>query len=109
MAEPVHLIIVCCHAIYMGPDSSDESNWLIEPFQTGETETYIAHIEAGVRELAQDERALLVFSGGASKRSRTDKSEGESYLVSLPQPQPLPLPHSPPASCFQLSCASWQV
>lgn len=84
MALPTHLIIVCCHAIYLGPDSSEESNWLIESFQTGETDTYMAHIEAGVKELALDDRALLVFSGGATKRSRTDRTEGESYLVSQP-------------------------
>ncbi|KAK4946632.1 hypothetical protein LTR10_014484 [Elasticomyces elasticus] len=80
MPLPTHLIIVCCHAIYLGPDSSDESNWLIEPFQKGETDTYIGHIEAGVRELSKDENALLVFSGGATKQDRTDKSEGEGYL-----------------------------
>ncbi|KIV81773.1 hypothetical protein PV11_03933 [Exophiala sideris] len=80
MQLPTHLIIVCCHAIYLGPDSSVESNWLIEPFQRGETDTYIAHIEAGVRQLSKDENALLVFSGGATKKDRTDKSEGEAYL-----------------------------
>lgn len=83
MTGPTHLIIVCCHAIYLGPDCSDESNWLIEPFQSGETGTFTAHIEAGVRELARDNDALLVFSGGATKREKTDITEGESYLVSL--------------------------
>lgn len=82
MPLPTHLIVVCCHAIYLGPNSADESNWLIEPFQHGETDTYVAHVEAGVRELAKDEKALLIFSGGATKRDRTDISEGESYLVS---------------------------
>jgi hypothetical protein len=83
-ASPNHLIIVCCHAIYTGGSAEDESNWLIEPFQRGETATYIAHIEAGVRELSRDkEHAILVFSGGATKRDRTDRSEGEGYLVSF--------------------------
>lgn len=81
MPVSTHLVVVCCHGIYFGPDSSDESNWLIEPFQTGETGTYIAHIEAGVRALAKDDRALLVFSGGATKRSRTEMTEGQGYLV----------------------------
>ncbi|KIX01057.1 uncharacterized protein Z518_10123 [Rhinocladiella mackenziei CBS 650.93] len=80
MTIATHLIIVCCHAIYLGPDSSDESNWLIEPFQKGETGTYSAHVEAGVRELAADESALLVFSGGPTKKQRTDQSEGDGYL-----------------------------
>ncbi|KIW10905.1 hypothetical protein PV08_10204 [Exophiala spinifera] len=97
---PTHLIIVCCHAIYLGSSgglpgsgagsesdvvtraraSRDEKNWLIEPFQQGETDTYIAHVEAGVRALAQDPNALLVFSGGATKRDRTDKTEGDGYF-----------------------------
>lgn len=118
---PAHLIIVACHAIYLGPtqaitrrDLSDpatdiknqyadlpshnESNWLIEPFQAGETTTYIRHIEAGVRRLAAAVAiekssvlradggaagpAILVFSGAATKRAKTSRSEGQSYLVS---------------------------
>ncbi|OAP59020.1 hypothetical protein AYL99_06317 [Fonsecaea erecta] len=90
-APPSHLIIVCCHAIYLGrragvlPDSSapseDESNWLIEPFQAGETGTYIQHVEAGVRELARDrEHAILVFSGAPTKPDKTPLTEGEGYL-----------------------------
>ncbi|KAK7900366.1 hypothetical protein LTR67_004112 [Exophiala xenobiotica] len=82
--SPNHLIIVCCHAIYTGGSAEDESNWLLEPFQRGETATYLAHIEAGVRELSRDkEHAILVFSGGATKRDRTDRSEGEGYLYSV--------------------------
>jgi hypothetical protein len=84
-SPPTHLIIVCCHAIYLGGEGgcANEANWLIEPFQAGETETYIRHIEAGVAELARDtENAILVFSGGATKRARTARSEGEGYLVS---------------------------
>lgn len=97
-----HLIIVCCHAIYLGPPSpsraqsppsiepsapnelpsSNEANWLIEPFQTGETATYVDHIEAGVQALAADEHAVLVFSGGATKPHLSDKTEGDGYLVS---------------------------
>ena len=84
LAAPSHLIVVCCHAIYVGPDIADESNWLIEPFQTGETGTFIKHVEAGVRELARDANALLVFSGGATKRGQTEKGEGDGYLVGSP-------------------------
>lgn len=83
---PTHLIIVCCHAIYLrGREggSANEAHWLIEPFQAGETGTYIKHIEAGVKALAEDtEDAILVFSGGATKRERTGVSEAEGYLVS---------------------------
>ncbi|KAL2441365.1 hypothetical protein ABEF95_014286 [Exophiala dermatitidis] len=61
-------------------DSDNEANWLIEPFQKGETGTYIQHIEAGVRKLAEDDGAMLVFSGGATKVGKTGKSEGQGYL-----------------------------
>ena len=89
LALPSHLIIVCCHGIY--PDSiiypsgrsSNEENWLIEPFQVGEVETYIKHVEAGVRALAKEkDKAILVFSGGATKPDKTKVTEADGYLVS---------------------------
>lgn len=83
--SPSHLIIGCCHAIYLGGEggSSHEANWLIESFQAGETPTYVKHIEAGVKALAEaGENAILVFSGGATKREQTGLSEAEGYLVS---------------------------
>ncbi|KAJ9496788.1 hypothetical protein H2202_007862 [Exophiala xenobiotica] len=96
--SPNHLIIVCCHAIYTGGSAEDESNWLIEPFQRGETATYIAHIEAGVRELSRDkEHAILVFSGGATKRDRTDRSEGEGYLAVATEKNLFNLDTTPPS------------
>ncbi|GFF85848.1 uncharacterized protein C57A10.07 [Aspergillus udagawae] len=52
---------------------------LIEPFQRGETPTFTAHVQAGLGALADDPYGLLVFSGGPTKKDRTDIPEGTSY------------------------------
>ncbi|PLN84736.1 hypothetical protein BDW42DRAFT_30590 [Aspergillus taichungensis] len=77
-----HLIIVCCHAIYLGgpTNGASEDEWLIEPFQKGETPTYTQHVKAGLGLLEGDPGGLLVFSGGATKQDRTALTEGESYF-----------------------------
>ena len=80
-----HLVVVCCHGIWTGNGSTelgfDESEWLIADFQAGETPTFIEHIKAGLRELAADEAALLVFSGSVgtdwgSRRLRDEMPSG---------------------------------
>lgn len=38
---------------------------LIEAFQKGETSTFMEHVKAGLKALADDPTALLVFSGYA--------------------------------------------
>lgn len=94
-----NLVIVCCHAIFHPDPSSsnfplnspyDEDNWHLAPFQesntangkSGEHETFLGHISAGLDALtigSWAENSLLVFSGGATKTSRTTLSEARSY------------------------------
>lgn len=58
---------MCCHGTWLGGGTGggDEAEWLIAPFQRGETDTFTQHARAGVRVLADDESdgSVLVFSG----------------------------------------------
>ena len=97
-----NLIIVCCHAIFLpNADAPDlplrspyyEPNWLLAPFQKsdaaagkpGEHETFLSHIKAGIDALTLGTDAehppssILVFSGGATKRAESLKTEARSY------------------------------
>jgi hypothetical protein len=58
---------------------TDTSHRVIEPFQIGETPTFISHIKAGLDALDSDNTRLLVFSGGDTKRGKTSLSEATSY------------------------------
>ncbi|KAL8831583.1 MAG: hypothetical protein Q9191_000792 [Dirinaria sp. TL-2023a] len=79
-----HLIIVCCHAICLpGPGKgSIPLEWLIEDFQDpGETATFVQHIKTGLQKLSENRNSLLVFSGGPTKKDRTELSEAASYFA----------------------------
>jgi hypothetical protein len=79
--KPTHLILVCCHAIYLGGPThgTSESEWLLAPFQTGETPTFTSHITTALKLLSSSPDSLLIFSG-SSTRPETRKSEAQSYL-----------------------------
>lgn len=86
-AVPSHLILLCCHAIYIpashdpGPNSNlVPSTWLIAPFQTGEEVTFTKHLHTALNLLAADLQSLLVISGSKT-RPEIDLSEAESYLA----------------------------
>ena len=82
------LIIVCCHATYLGDGQThpEESDWLLEEFQrskpsTGkpsEHETFIQHIITGAFMLENNPLAMLCFSGGTTTKERV-RSEADGY------------------------------
>jgi hypothetical protein len=59
------LILVCCHGIWLGGPSlgMNEEEWLIAPFQRGETPTFVEHLKAGLNCLIASPNAVLIFSG----------------------------------------------
>ncbi|EEY14519.1 conserved hypothetical protein [Verticillium alfalfae VaMs.102] len=80
MVTPTDLVIVCCHGVWTGGPTkgSDESEWLIADFQAGETPTFVDHIKAGLQCISENHNAVLVFSGGSTRRE-TRLSEAQSY------------------------------
>ena len=81
MAALTNLILVCCHAIYLGGPSCgvSEEEWLLAPFQPGEVTTFTSHVKTGLSLLSSSGNSILVFSGSKT-RSETQKSEARSYL-----------------------------
>ncbi|RDW91291.1 hypothetical protein BP5796_02456 [Coleophoma crateriformis] len=81
IANLKHLVLVCCHAIYLGGYTRGEceKEWLLASFQKGETKTFRTHLQAGLSVLHQDPSALLVLSGSKTRRE-VDISEARSYL-----------------------------
>ncbi|KAF3050375.1 hypothetical protein E8E11_009889 [Didymella keratinophila] len=103
------LVIVCCHAIYHPDveapdfpthDPHDEGNWHLAPFQKsdaatgkpGEHETFLAHIQASLDIMTtgsnatwredvpwNQDKTLLILSGGATKSNLTTLTEARSY------------------------------
>ena len=51
------------------------------PAVTGEAQSFVDHIEMGVKAAAEDPSALLLFSGGQTRREAGPRSEGLSYWV----------------------------
>ncbi|KAL1747074.1 hypothetical protein HDZ31DRAFT_80770 [Schizophyllum fasciatum] len=66
------------HSIWKG---TDPDQWVLEPYQRAGNRiaALIKHIEIGAKMAVEDERALLIFSGGQTRPASTT-TEAESYL-----------------------------
>ena len=80
------LIIVPGHAVFTGTDFSraqDADSWFLEEYQQRQgpqvVDSFVQHIRVGVREAAANSRAVLLFSGGATRESAGPLSEALSY------------------------------
>jgi hypothetical protein len=77
-----NLVLVAAHAVYVGGGGArpeGDENWCLQPFQRGEPPFYIEHIQEGVGLAVRDPAALLVFSGGQTRREAGPRSEGQGY------------------------------
>lgn len=79
------LIVVAGHSVtvsgHLRDAHRDEADWYLLPYQrhTGLPNAIVAHISAGIAAAAANPRALLVFSGGATRAATGPDTEGASY------------------------------
>lgn len=81
-SDLTHLIMVPGHAIWTGSSASTsllDSSWILEPMQKGgAVKTFLKHITKGAELAVKDPKALLVFSGGQTRRG-AEMTEAMSY------------------------------
>lgn len=78
------LILVCGHAVFVGTDhanAGDEKNWFLEEYQKadGQAVALLEHMRVGVELASKNIDALLLFSGGATRKNAGSVSEAVSY------------------------------
>ncbi|KAG1331190.1 hypothetical protein COCNU_02G011580 [Cocos nucifera] len=79
-----NLVMVAGHSIYTSNSCGKidrEDSWFLEPYQRhpGQAATFLSHIREGVEIASKDEGALLLFSGGETRRDAGPRSEAQSY------------------------------
>ena len=85
LEELNHVVIVAGHAVLrinkVGVADKDDSAWYLLGYQTkqGFPGIITSHIKRGIQEATVDPRALLIFSGGQTRRDVGPTSEAASY------------------------------
>lgn len=79
-----NLVMVAGHSVYTGSSCGKvdkEDSWFLESYQKnpGQASTFVAHIQEGIEIAAKDNAALLMFSGGETRRDAGPRSEAQSY------------------------------
>ncbi|GER43437.1 Ras-related small GTP-binding family protein [Striga asiatica] len=78
------VVMVAGHSVYTSSrcEKVDEENaWYLQPYQKrlGQAATFVQHIQKGVEIVANDDVALLLFSGGETRKEAGPRSEAQSY------------------------------
>ncbi|KAL0323274.1 UNVERIFIED_CONTAM: putative protein C57A10.07 [Sesamum angustifolium] len=81
-----NLVMVAGHSVYTSSSCEKvdkEDSWYLEPYQKhpGQAATFVTHIQKGVEIAANDDEALLLFSGGETRKDAGPRSEAQSYWL----------------------------
>ncbi|XP_031119756.1 uncharacterized protein C57A10.07 [Ipomoea triloba] len=81
-----NLVMVAGHSVYTSSrcEGVDKENaWFLESYQKhpGQAATFVTHIQKGVEITANDDAALLLFSGGETRKEAGPRSEAQSYWI----------------------------
>lgn len=79
-----NLVMVAGHSIYTSSNCAKvdkEDSWFLESYQKnpGQAATFLTHIKEGIEIAALDDSALLLFSGGETRKDAGPRSEAQSY------------------------------
>lgn len=79
-----NLVMVAGHSIYTSNNCGKiekEDSWFLESYQRnpGQAATFLMHIKEGIEIVDRDEDALLLFSGGETRKDAGPRSEAQSY------------------------------
>lgn len=81
-----NLVMVAGHSVYTSSSCEKvdkEDAWFLESYQKhpGQASTFVDHIKEGIEIAAKDDGALLLFSGGETRKDAGPRSEAQSYWV----------------------------
>lgn len=79
-----NLVMVAGHSVYTSSSCEKvdkEDSWFLESYQKhpGQAATFVDHIRKGVDITGDDQDALLLFSGGETRKDAGPRSEAQSY------------------------------
>ncbi|XP_038724988.1 uncharacterized protein C57A10.07-like [Tripterygium wilfordii] len=79
-----NLVMVAGHSVYTSRSCQKvdkEDSWFLESYQNhpGQAATFVTHIQEGIETASKDDGALLLFSGGETRKDAGPRSEAQSY------------------------------